>query len=147
MTTTTDWDTREVDWRDSETVEAVRRVRHAVFVVEQDVPEELEWDGSDSACRHVIALDASGAVVGTGRLDSDDHIGRMAVAREARGQGAGRAVLDHLIAIARERGSREVVLNAQIHAMAFYVHAGFEAFGERFMEAGIEHQSMLKRLV
>lgn len=143
---TTDWETREVDWRDDETVEAVRLVRHAVFVVEQDVPEALEWDGSDSACRHVVALTTNGKVVATGRLDPDDHIGRMAVAREARGQGAGRAVLQHLIDIARERGSREVVLNAQTHAMAFYLHAGFEAFGERFLEAGIEHQSMLKRL-
>lgn len=144
---TTDWETREVDWRDSETVEAVRLVRHAVFVVEQAVPEELEWDGSDSACRHVIAVDDTERVVATGRLDPDDHIGRMAVMRDVRGRGAGRAVLDHLIAIARERGSREVVLNAQIHAMDFYLGAGFERFGERFLEAGIEHQSMLKRLV
>lgn len=141
-----EWQTQEVDWRDDDTVAAVRSVRHAVFVVEQNVPEELEWDGSDSACRHVIALDNAAQVVATGRLDPDDHIGRMAVLREARGQGAGRAVLEHLIEIARERGSREVVLNAQTHAMAFYVDAGFERFGERFMEAGIEHQSMLKRL-
>lgn len=142
----TDWETREVDWRDSETVEAVRQLRHAVFVGEQNVPEDLEWDGSDSACRHVIALNDDGKIVATGRLDSDDHVGRMAVAREARGQGAGRAVLDHLIQIAQERGSREVVLNAQTHAMAFYQQAGFETFGERFIEADIEHQSMLKRL-
>lgn len=120
----------------------VMPVRTEVFIVEQGVPEEIERDAFDAVCRHAIARDAEGRVVATGRLLPDGHIGRMAVLRAARGAGVGGAVLQALIAEAARRGLREVALNAQTHALAFYRRHGFEAVGEVFMEAGIPHRAM-----
>ena len=120
----------------------VMPVRTEVFIVEQGVPEEIERDAFDAVCRHAIACYAEGRVVATGRLLPDGHIGRMAVLRAARGAGVGGAVLQALIAEAARRGLREVALNAQTHALAFYRRHGFEAVGEVFMEAGIPHRAM-----
>jgi predicted GNAT family N-acyltransferase len=80
--------------------------------------------------------------IGTGRLLPDGHIGRMAVLKAWRGQGAGRALLRALVEEARRRGDREVVLSAQIHALGFYRAAGFAPEGPVYEEAGIPHQSM-----
>lgn len=117
-------------------------IREAVFVVEQRIARELEWDGADGRCIHALALDASGRAVGTGRLLPDGHIGRMAVLREARGQGVGSAVLLHLMQAARERGDRLVVLSAQCTAEPFYVRHGFKRIGIPYEEAGIAHVRM-----
>ncbi|HEY8609516.1 MAG TPA: GNAT family N-acetyltransferase [Noviherbaspirillum sp.] len=117
-------------------------VRHAVFVVEQQVPVELEWDEMDAACLHALACDDSGAPVATGRLLPDGHIGRMAVLPHARGSGIGGAILAALMERARLRGDREVLLNAQTSAVPFYVRFGFVSEGEEFMEAGIPHIGM-----
>ena len=127
-------------WDEAEA--CVMPVRTEVFVVEQGVPEEIERDALDAVCRHAIARDAGGRVIATGRLLPDGHIGRMAVLRAARGAGVGGAVLQALIAEAARRGLREVALNAQTHALAFYLRHGFEAVGEVFMEAGIPHRAM-----
>ncbi len=139
-------------------LDAVWAVRHQVFVVEQGVPVELERDELDAAADHAVALDAGGAVVGTGRLvdgriDQDGHlepgspgtvgtVGRMAVAAQARGTGTGRALLDLLVRRAAERGLPAVELHAQVHALAFYERAGFTPFGAVYLEAGIEHLGM-----
>lgn len=120
-------------------------IRTRVFVEEQGVPAELEWDAADAECWHAIASDARGVPVGTGRLLPDGHIGRMAVLAEARGAGVGMAILQALIAQARVLGYAEVVLHAQTHAEPFYRQAGFVREGEIFMEAGIEH--IVMRLV
>lgn len=117
-------------------------VRTAVFVVEQGVPPEIERDVLDPLCRHALARAAGGRVLGTGRLLPDGRIGRMAVLRDARGGGVGGAVLQALIAEAGRLGMREVALNAQTHALAFYRRHGFEAEGELFEEAGIPHLAM-----
>lgn len=135
----------EVSW--AEMGEALAAVRRAVFVVEQHVPEALEWDGLDPDCRHVAARDDRGQVIGTGRLLPDAHIGRMAVLASYRGQGVGRALLTRLIEIARTRGDRMVVLHAQTHAIAFYRRSGFEVSSEEFMEASIPHVEMRLALV
>lgn len=137
---------RRADWHSEQDRETLRLLRHEVFVQEQQVPEALEWTGDDGDCLHALAFDAAGQAVGTGRLDPDGHIGRMAVRRAGRGAGVGRALLDFLVAEARRRGDREVHLNAQTHALGFYQRAGFEAYGAEFMEAGIGHRAMLKRL-
>ena len=120
----------------------LRAVREAVFVHEQSVPLELEWDGIDEDCVHVLAEDERGRAIGTGRLLPDAHVGRMAVLPEWRGRGVGSALLRALIAIAEARGMREVVLNAQLQAMEFYRRHGFVAEGEPFLDAGIAHQRM-----
>ena len=143
-------------------LEAVWAVRHEVFVVEQSVPVELERDELDAAADHAVALDASGRVVGTGRLvdgriDQEGRlepgspgtvgtVGRMAVASPARGSGTGRALLDLLVRRAAERGLPAVELHAQVHARAFYERAGFTPFGEVYLEAGIEHLGMRRAL-
>ena len=121
------------------------RIRFAVFVDEQKVPLEMELDEHDPHCLHALATDASGRVVGTGRLLPDGHIGRMAVSREARGQGVGGAILEALAEAARKRGDREVVLNAQVQAMGFYRAHGFVEEGPEFDDAGIPHRAMRRR--
>lgn len=120
----------------------LRRVREAVFVEEQGVPLALEWDELDPVCHHVIARDAAGEPIGTGRLTPARSIGRMAVLPEWRGRGVGEALLAALVEQARTLGWREVSLHAQASAIGFYARAGFLPAGERFQEAGIEHQGM-----
>ncbi len=128
-----------------EDLPAVFALRHEVFVVGQDVPADLERDELDGVSDHVVAgLDRT--VVGTGRLLPDGTIGRMAVAAQSRGRGVGARVLARLEERARERGLTAVELHAQVHARAFYERAGYAAFGEPYLEAGIEHVSMRKVL-
>lgn len=120
----------------------LRRVREAVFVREQGVPLALEWDELDPLCHHVVARDGSGEAIGTGRLTPKHTVGRMAVLPDWRGRGVGDAMLHALLAQARELGWHEVSLHAQASAIGFYARHGFLPFGERFEEAGIDHQSM-----
>ena len=123
-----------------------QRVRETVFVVEQGVPSEIELDEWDERCDHALAYDTAGRVIGTGRLLPDGHVGRMAVLREARGQGVGARLLEALIDRARSRGMGRVVLNAQTHAVPFYARFGFAVEGAPFMEAGIPHVTMARAL-
>lgn len=131
------------DWARHET--ELYAVRYRVFVIEQQVPVELERDEFDPLSLHVVARDAAGRAIGTGRLLPDGHIGRLAVLAEWRGHGVGVALMDALLALARERGDAEVVLNAQTSAIAFYERLGFRTEGEDFMEAGIPHRVMRLR--
>lgn len=119
-----------------------RRIREQVFVREQGVPLELEWDEMDAHCDHALAYTDDGAAVGTGRLLPDGHIGRMAVLKEWRGKGVGALLLLALVEQARTRGHAAARLNAQIHAAGFYRRYGFEDEGPEFMEAGIPHVAM-----
>lgn len=120
----------------------LREVRTRVFIEEQNVPPEEEWDGIDDQCIHVLAVDAEERPIGTGRLLPDGKIGRMAVLKEWRGKGVGGAILRMLMEEARAQGFREVKLAAQLHALPFYEQFGFEAFGAEFMDAGIPHRWM-----
>jgi predicted GNAT family N-acyltransferase len=122
-------------------------IRFEVFVGEQKVPPESELDEWDASSLHALAFDASGRAVATGRLLPDGHIGRMAVLREARGQGAGAAVLEALMSAARARGEHEVALSAQTHAIAFYERAGFVAEGPEYLDCDIPHRLMRRGLV
>ena len=139
-----DFEVRLAVWTSDE--RKLRRLRHAVFVLEQSVPEEIEWDGTDKDCSHVIAEDSSGNAIGCGRLLPDGHIGRMSVLREWRGRGVGTALLGRLIALATERGYRRVMANAQEHACSFYERHGFAPVGVPFSEAGIVHRAMERAL-
>jgi len=133
-----------VDYRAA--FDELRAVRETVFVQEQRVPVELEIDASDPRCRHVLARDGGGRPIGTARLDPEGKIGRMAVLRDWRARGVGSALLHALLRIAREDGLDRVSLHAQAGAIGFYRRHGFAPVGGRFMEAGIEHQSMQLRL-
>ena len=132
------------DWARAEA--QVMPVRMAVFMVEQGVPEDIERDEFDAVSRHAIARDEAGAMVATGRLLPDGHIGRMAVAAPLRGKGVGGAVLEALVAEAARAGLAAVALNAQVHALAFYRRHGFVEYGDVFMEAGIPHRAMRRTL-
>jgi predicted GNAT family N-acyltransferase len=122
--------------------EHAQALRIEVFVVEQGVPVELEWDEADEVSIHAVAFDDEDQPVATGRLLPDGHIGRMAVRKSARGQGIGAEVLRALLAEAQRLGHRELVLHAQTHAAEFYLKHGFRIHGDEFMEAGIPHLEM-----
>lgn len=126
--------------------DALRRIRHEVFVVEQLVPVALEWDGVDADCRHALAEETSGAPIGCARLLPDGHIGRMAVRKSWRGRGAGAALLALLVEEARRAGHPRVLLNAQTQALGFYARQGFVPFGDEFVEAGVAHRAMALEL-
>ncbi len=117
-------------------------IRLRVFVEEQGVPLELEWDGEDERCEHALAQSLDGTPVGTGRLLPEGRIGRLAVLPEWRGQGAGSALLVYFVELARKKGFASVTLHAQTRATAFYARHGFAAHGEEFMDAGIPHVAM-----
>lgn len=124
----------------------LRTVRDAVFVQEQRVPLELELDALDPLCHHVLARNAQGQPIGTGRLTPEHRVGRMAVLPDWRNRGVGEAMLQALLDKARELGWHEVSLHAQVSAINFYARQGFLPHGERFVEAGIEHQTMRRLL-
>ncbi|MCX7172505.1 MAG: GNAT family N-acetyltransferase [Proteobacteria bacterium] len=123
-----------------------RPIRHQVFVHEQGVPREMEWDEFDPVSRHALALDAEGHAIGTGRLLPDGHIGRMAVLPEWRAKGVGAALLRYLMEAARSSGMNRLALNAQTHAAPFYARFGFTPAGTEFIEAGIRHITMTQNL-
>ncbi|MBS7456304.1 GNAT family N-acetyltransferase [Coralloluteibacterium stylophorae] len=138
------WRVRPADY--TRDFPALRAVREPVFVVEQAVPIEEEWDALDPHCFHVLAFDASGSPVGTGRLTPERKIGRMAVLQAWRGRGVASALLQALVEEAVRRGWDEVSLHAQVQAIPFYARAGFTAYGDEFMEAGIAHRRMRRAL-
>lgn len=126
--------------------EQARQIRETVFVEEQRVPRDLEMDEHDAVSRHVIARDAEGGAIGTGRLLPDGHIGRMAVLAEWRGKGVGRALLERLLEEAARLDQRHLALHAQTQACGFYRRFGFVEEGPEFMEAGIPHRTMVRSL-
>ncbi len=130
---------RDAAWPDdAATLAAIRR---AVFVEEQGVPAEIEWDGRDADCAHVLAL-VNREPVGTGRLMPTGKVGRLAVLASSRRHGIGSRMLRHLVDLARRRGLREVYLHAQVYAIPFYAAHGFVAEGPEFQEAAIAHRRM-----
>jgi YbgC/YbaW family acyl-CoA thioester hydrolase len=134
-----------------QTLEAeARRVRTEVFLEEQRIPEDMEWDEFDAGAIHAVARNRLGLAVGTGRLlrhaPGVSRIGRMAVNRVLRGTNVGRDVLRALMLAAAQRGDHEVLLHAQRTAQGFYAKLGFAQKGEPFEEAGIVHIEMHRAL-
>lgn len=123
----------------------LQQVRRAVFVVEQQVPEELEWDDDDPQCVHVLAM-ANRDPVGTGRLSPAGKLGRLAVLSGFRGRGLGMRIARMLLQEAWHRGLVSVYLHAQVPAMRFYEKLGFVAEGPVFDEAGIPHRVMRRNI-
>lgn len=147
-------DVRVVAVEDAEGMAAVHAIRHEVFVVEQNVPAELEWDGKDGRAVHVLAPDA-----GTGRLllgadaaaknggdPTTAVLGRLAVLKPARGTGVGARLVTALEDEARRLGLAGVYLEAQVQAIAFYERLGYTAYGPEFPDAGIPHRAMRRSL-
>ena len=144
MTVTEAFRVEAVDYQSA--LPDLRSVRETVFVQEQHVPQDMEWDELDPLCRHVLARDSEGRAIGTGRLTPEHKIGRMAVLADWRGRGVGDALLHALIDEARRLGWREVSLHAQVSAIGFYARHGFLPYDAPFVEAGIDHQAM-RRLI
>jgi YbgC/YbaW family acyl-CoA thioester hydrolase len=142
------WDVRTGTWADLGADAA--QVRTAVFVEEQRIPREDEWDEADHSATHVVAYNRLGQAVGTARLlqggPGVGKVGRMAVHRVLRGTGLGRQLLLTLLAAARERGDHTVRLSAQRTAEGFYRRLGFVPVGEPYDEVGIPHIEMDIRL-
>ncbi|WP_133910090.1 GNAT family N-acetyltransferase [Streptomyces sp. NBC_00582] len=140
-------------------LEACFAVRKEVFVGEQGVPEDLEYDEHDAGAAHVLAVREDGVPLGTGRLlfgaaaagrtggdPAVGSLGRLAVAREARGLGVGVALVRAIEEAARARGLTAVDLHAQTQALGFYERLGYTAYGAEELEAGIPHRSMRRSL-
>ncbi|GHH74172.1 acetyltransferase [Streptomyces sulfonofaciens] len=139
--------------------EACFAVRKEVFVAEQGVPEDIEYDVHDAAALHVIAVREDGLPLGTGRLLQGEaalaatggepgvgSLGRLAVAKHARGLGVGAALVRGIEDAARGTGLAAVDLHAQTHALGFYERLGYTAYGPEFMDAGMPHRAMRKTI-
>ena len=137
----TDTHIRIADWQQDNA--ELRRIRETVFIAEQSVPPELEWDAEDAAAIHFLALDGDYAI-GTARLLADGHIGRVSVLRDWRGLGVGDALLQAVIAEAERRDLKQQRLSAQVQATAFYERHGFTVISGEFLDAGIPHVDMLR---
>lgn len=135
---------REASWQaDNSTL---RALRESVFMQEQGVPVELEWDGRDENATHLLAEDELGNPIATARMLADGHIGRVAVLKPWRRRGVGTALMRFCLTLARQQGLSHVHLDAQMDALPFYTRLGFIAEGEVFMDAGIPHRHMQLRL-
>jgi predicted GNAT family N-acyltransferase len=134
--------------RDADEVRAALELRHEVFVVEQRVPLEEEVDAHDETALHLVAVD-DGEVVATCRVVTEDataKLGRVAVAARARRRGLASRLIDESEVRARALGARRIALAAQTGALSLYERAGYTPYGERFLDAGIEHLMMEKAL-
>ncbi len=143
----------------SEDLEACFAVRKEVFVVEQEVPAELEYDAYDATAVHVLAVGRDGTALGTGRLlygadaagktgagPEVGSLGRLAVSAAARGLGVGAALVRGIEEAARGLGLTAVDLHAQTQALGFYERLGYTAYGPVFPDAGIDHRGMRRAL-
>jgi len=125
--------------------EDICAIRYEVFVEEQNVPEELEIDGLDNEAKHVLAF-VNEVPVGTGRILSDGHIGRVAVLEKHRSLGIGKLIMKELVNCAQDSSLDKVWLSSQWHAHSFYLDLGFVCVGKIYEEAGINHIKMFRLL-
>ncbi len=131
------FEVQEVTW--SAAVSALRTLRTTVFIQEQQVPEDLEWDGLDDDAVHALARSASGEAIGCVRLllhGTQAHIGRMAVLPAWRGKGVGRALLAAMLKAARDAGASSVFLNASSARWVFMPEPVFRPRARNFWMRG-----------
>tara|TARA_B100000767_G_C19521293_1_gene432598 strand:+ start:87 stop:512 length:426 start_codon:yes stop_codon:yes gene_type:complete len=131
-------------WKDNEA--DIKSVRVPVFVEEQQVPYELDFDALDANAMHWLAVDENNKPIGTARMLNDGHFGRMAVLKVFRHKGIGRLIMAEAIAYAAASGYPKVYLNAQLTAFSFYETLGFTRYGEVFSAAGMDHIAMVKEV-
>lgn len=134
-----------VSWHDGEPL--LKSVREAVFIREQGIPAELEWDGLDEDCRHALVLSTHGEAIGCGRIQADGHIGRIAVLPKWRKQKVGTAIMEALLDYARAHDYPQVDVDAQTYAVPFYRSFEFNEEGEVFLDAGLPHVKMRLKLL
>ena len=131
------------DW--SKDQHKLKYIRTKVFIEEQNVPVELEWDDDDAISTHFLAT-INDEPIATVRLKPDGHIGRMAVLKAMRQHGIGSQLLKTVTQHARDRSLKAVFLNAQVNVVGFYEKYGFESYGEDFFDAGIPHRAMQRKI-
>ncbi|MBI0579696.1 GNAT family N-acetyltransferase [Neobacillus cucumis] len=123
-------------------------VRRTVFIDEQNVPEEEEIDQHEKEATHFV-LYHEGSPIGAGRFRLVDGFGkveRICILKQARGTGAGKAIMNGIEDFARKKGIQKLKLNSQTHAIPFYGGLGYEVVSEEFMDAGIPHKTMVKKI-
>jgi predicted GNAT family N-acyltransferase len=133
-----------VSWHDGEPL--LKSIREEVFIREQAIPPELEWDGLDESCRHALALSHQGNAIGCGRMSAGGHIGRISVLPQWRKQKVGTAIMEALLDYARAHDYKQVDVDAQTHAVPFYRSFGFAEQGKEFIDAGLPHIKMTMKL-
>ena len=121
----------------------IKRIRTSVFIQEQNVPIELEWDGLDKDAIHILAY-YDNEVVATARMLKDGQIGRMAVLKPFRRRTIGKKMLNYLLRLAEKNSIGNIFLSAQTHALEFYKKNGFTETGSEYMDAGIPHYKMIR---
>lgn len=131
---------RPASW--PEEADALKAVRTRVFVQEQQVPQELEWDDSDPVCCHFLAEDRFEIPIAAARLTPGGQIGRMAVLPPWRRKGVGSSLLEEILRYMKRMDYPPPFLNAQSRVITFYRRHGFVPLGDEFEEAGILHQRM-----
>lgn len=135
----------QVTWQ-SDWQAALKKLRELVFIQEQSVPVEIEWDNEDATAVHLLALDGQ-TPIACARILPRGRIGRMAVLKSHRGTGIGMAILQHALKVCREMGMQQVSLSAQTHAIKFYERAGFKVTSDAYIDANIWHVEMVRELV
>ena len=130
---------RMADWENDK--KSLVQIRRHVFIEEQHVPENMEWDEYDDLSTHFLAT-LDNKVIATARLKTDGQIGRMAVLAEYRNKGIGSKLLQFILLTARQKKLKNIYLHAQVSAISFYEKQGFTACGEIFYEANIPHREM-----
>ncbi len=131
-----------------EELKQIFSIREEVFVKEQKVASEEEYDEFEESSIHFIAKDEQGNPCGTARwrfTDNGIKLERFAVLKSARGKGAGqalvRAVLDNIKEKPEAKG-KKLYMHAQLPAVSLYSRFGFEKVGEQFEECNIMHYQM-----
>ena len=132
---------RLADWQKDNA--DLRRIRETVFIAEQAVPPELEWDAEDAEALHFLAYEGD-YPIGTARLLPDGHIGRVSVLKDWRGLKVGDALLRAVITEAEKRGLQQQMLSAQVQATPFYERLGFAIVSGEYLDAGIPHVDMVR---
>lgn len=134
---------RIADWKKDR--EQLTSIRSLVFIEEQNVPKEMEWDEFDATSTHFLVLENDHAIA-CARLKPDGQIGRMAVLANYRNMGTGKKLLHFVLQEAAAQKFKKVYLHAQITAIPFYEKHRFTSKGEVFYEANIPHREMLKKI-
>ncbi len=129
-----------VQWHDAEKL--LREVRTVVFIDEQQIPINLEWDDLDATAQHLLVTSDANEPIACARLPQNGSIGRMAVLKEWRGLGVGAALLKKAIEMHQQQGVKMITLSAQVHVIPFYEKAGFEVISQPYLDANIQHLDM-----
>ncbi|GAA0721480.1 GNAT family N-acetyltransferase [Clostridium malenominatum] len=123
-------------------------IRNQVFVIEQNVPKEIEKDSKDKISKHIVIYEENFPIA-TGRIvveNSSCSFGRISIIKKYRGKGIGLYLVENMIKEATKIGIKEIYIHAQKYAEEFYKKLNFKSFGEVFYEGGIEHINMVLKL-